>query len=268
MKVTLVDTHNDLDRLFSRLVGIVDRLRGPNGCPWDRKQTPETLKKYLLEEAYEVIEAIDSQDVQEICEEIGDLLFLLIFLAHIYEEKGAFSIKDMLRLCAEKMIRRHPHVFGQAAVACAEEVIAQWQKIKEEESRSKEKKRSAVLGNLPRALPALQRAYRVGERASRVGFDWSSAIDIFPKLEEEILELKEALYSKDETRIKEEIGDLLFTVANISRKLNVNPEESLRQAVDKFVSRFIRMEEHFKAQGKDLREVSLEEMDQVWEKIK
>ncbi len=263
-----IDTHNQIDRLFSRLVEIVIRLRGPNGCPWDRKQTPESLKKYLLEEAYEIIDAIDSSDTQEVCEEIGDLLFLLIFLTYLYEEAGAFSIGEMLRLCADKMIRRHPHVFGQAAVNCAREVIAQWQKIKEEESRSKEKGRSAVLGNLPKTLPALQRAFRVGERASRVGFDWPSAIEIFPKLEEEFLELKEALHDQDERRLKEEIGDLLFTMANLSRKLNINPEEALTQAVEKFIYRFIKMEDYFKSQGKDLREVSLEDMDQVWEEIK
>ena len=255
-------------RLFTRLIEIVARLRAPNGCPWDRKQTPQTLKKYVLEEAYEVVEAIEANDPQEVCEEIGDALFLLIFLAHIYEEKGDFTISEVLRLCAEKMIRRHPHVFGEAAVSSAEEVIDQWQKIKEQESKKKKKKRSKVLGNLPKTLPALQRAFRVGERASRVGFDWSSAEEIFPKLEEEISELKEALHSQDQKRIKEEMGDLLFTLANLSRKLNVNPEEALREAVEKFIERFVQMEKEFKDQGKEWRELSIQEMDQVWEKIK
>lgn len=257
-----------LGELFERLVGIVGRLRAPDGCPWDRKQTPQSLKKYVLEEAYEVIEAIDEGRPQDVCEEIGDALFLLVFVAYLYQEAGKFRLADVLRLCAEKMIRRHPHVFGKAAVESAAEVIDQWQRIKEEEARRKAVERSAVLGNLPKTLPALQRAFRVGERASRVGFDWGSAEEIFPKLEEEIRELREALNTRDKERVTEEIGDLLFTVANLSRKLEINPEEALRQAVEKFTQRFIKMERRLKTAGKDLRAVSLEEMDRVWEEIK
>ena len=257
-----------LGPLFVRLVEIVARLRAPDGCPWDRKQTPETLKKYLLEEAYEVVEAIEKDQPLEVCEEIGDALFLLIFLAYLYEEAGKFRLADVLTLCAEKMIRRHPHVFGEHNLESAEEVVAQWQRIKEKEAQEKGLASSSVLGNLPRNLPALQRAFRVGERASRVGFDWQRPEDLFEKIDEETQELKEALQEGDPAKIKEELGDLLFTLANLSRKLGVNPEEALRDTVEKFVSRFLEMERHFQGQGKDLRELSLAEMDQVWEEVK
>ncbi len=258
----------DLGPLFVKLVEIVARLRAPDGCPWDRQQTPETLKKYVLEEAYEVVEAIEKDEDLEICEEIGDALFLLVFLAYLYQEVGRFGLKDVLTLCAEKMIRRHPHVFGEKPLSEAEEVVAQWQKIKEEEAKKKGLSRSSVLGNLPRTLPALQRAFRVGERASRVGFDWQRAEDLFLKFEEEKEELQRALSTKDREKIKEEIGDLLFTVANLARKLEVNPEEALAQTVEKFIRRFTEMERRLQERGRDLRQTSLEEMDAVWEEIK
>ncbi len=254
--------------LFERLVEIISRLRGPQGCPWDREQTPQSLKKYILEEAYEVVEAIDQGDPVEVCEELGDAIFLLTFVAYLYQEAGDFEVADVLRLCAEKMIRRHPHVFGDTAVANAAEVIAQWQRIKEKEARQKEKDRSAILGNLPKTMPALQRAFRVGERASRVGFDWKEAEELFPKIEEELSELREALAKGERDQVREELGDLLFTVANLARKLGVNPEEALRDNVEKFIHRFRAMEEHFARQGQDLHQVSLEEMDRVWEEIK
>ncbi len=259
---------NRLGELFERLVEIIARLRGPQGCPWDRQQTPQSLKKYVLEEAYEVVEAIDQGDPVEVCEELGDALFLLTFVAHLYQESGDFEVADVLRLCAEKMIRRHPHVFGDAAVANAAEVIEQWQRIKEREALQKEKDRSAILGNLPKTLPALQRAFRVGERASRVGFDWKEAEDIFPKLEEELSELRQALAQGEQAQVREELGDLLFTVANLSRKLGINPEEALRETVEKFIRRFRTLEKYFQQKGEDLHQVSLEEMDRVWEEIK
>ncbi|OAG26692.1 nucleoside triphosphate pyrophosphohydrolase [Thermodesulfatator autotrophicus] len=261
------DKFDELGPLFVKLVEIVARLRGPGGCPWDQKQTPETLKKYVLEEAYEVFEAIGEEPPLAVCEEIGDLLFLLIFIAYLYEEKGEFELAHVLKLCAEKMIRRHPHVFGENALSNPEEVVAQWQKIKEKEAKDKGKK-SSVLGDLPKALPALQRAFRLGERASRVGFDWEKPEELFPKLEEEIREIKEAIAQKDEKSLKEEIGDLLFTVANLSRKLGINPEEALRHSNEKFETRFRSMESHFKEKGKRLKEVSLKEMDAVWEELK
>ncbi|RUM89812.1 MAG: nucleoside triphosphate pyrophosphohydrolase [Thermodesulfatator sp.] len=253
--------------LFERLLQIVARLRGPEGCPWDRQQTPESLKKYLVEEAYEAYEAVEEKRPEEVREELGDLLFLLLMIAYIYEEEGAFRISEMLELCAEKMIRRHPHVFGQEQARDAEEVLKRWQVVKAQEAREKDAEHS-VLGNLPRSLPALQRAYRLGERASRVGFDWGSAEEVFPKLHEEWQELEEALRAGDKTRVAEEIGDLLFTVANLARKLEVNPEEALKKTLLKFEERFRAMEKTFQEQGRKLSEVSLSEMDALWEKLK
>ncbi len=248
---------------FSSLYEIIETLRGEGGCPWDRKQTPETLKKYLIEEAYEAYEAISKGLANEVKEELGDLLFLLLFIVYLYEEKGDFTLRDLLYLTFQKMIRRHPHVFGEEVAKSAEDVLSKWQKIKEREGKS-----DSVLGNIPRSLPALQRAYRIGERAGRVGFDWKNPEDLFPKLEEEIKELKEALGKGEKEKISEELGDLLFTVANLSRKLGINPEEALKATLDKFERRFKEMEKIVKEKGLSLENLSLEEMDLLWEKIK
>ncbi len=256
-----------LGEAFERLVAIVARLRGPDGCPWDRKQTPESLKKYLIEEAYEAYEAIGEDLPEKVQEELGDLLFLLLMVAYIYQEKRIFDMESMLTLCAEKMIRRHPHVFGEEKARTAEEVLARWQKIKEKEARQKEEV-SSVLGNLPRSLPALQRAYRLGERASRVGFDWPNPEEVWPKLEEEMRELQEALQANQRERLEEELGDLLFTVANLARKCGLNPEEALQKSLDKFQKRFLAMEKALQEAGRDIRSVSLEEMDSIWEALK
>lgn len=252
-------TKADLTSLYE----IISVLRGEGGCPWDKKQTPETLKKYLIEEAYEVYEAITKGGIEEIEEELGDLLFLILFVIFLYEEKGAFTLKDLVYLTFQKMIRRHPHVFGEDEVKSAEEVLSKWQKIKEKEGKS-----DSVLGNIPRSLPALQRAYRIGERAERVGFDWKEPEEIFPKLEEEIKELKEALSKGQKEKISEEMGDLLFTLANLSRKLGINPEEALKFTLDKFERRFKEMEKNLKEQGLSFEKLNLEELDRIWEEIK
>ncbi|MGC9017126.1 MAG: nucleoside triphosphate pyrophosphohydrolase [Caldimicrobium sp.] len=248
---------------LTSLYEIIKTLRGEGGCPWDRKQTPETLKKYLIEEAYEVYEAITTGSEEEIEEELGDLLFLLLFIIFLYEEKGAFSLKDLVYFTFQKMIRRHPHVFGEDEAKSAEEVLSKWQKIKEKEGKS-----DSVLGNIPKSLPALQRAYRIGERAGRVGFDWKTPEEILPKLEEEIKELKEALLRGEKDRISEELGDLLFTIANLSRKLGINPEEALKFTLDKFERRFKEMEKIIKGQGLSFENLSLEEMDRIWDEVK
>ncbi|WP_456432431.1 nucleoside triphosphate pyrophosphohydrolase [Thermosulfuriphilus sp.] len=253
---------------FESLVDIVRRLRAPDGCPWDRQQTPSSLKKYLLEEAYEAVEAIDEDNPFHIAEELGDLLFLIIFVAFLYEEEGRFSLSGLLEQTASKMIRRHPHVFGDQRLQNPQEVIENWQRIKEVEARRDENKQASVLGNLPRSLPALQKAYRLGERASRVGFDWSRAEDLWSKVEEELGELKEAFSQGDKGLISAEMGDLLFTLVNLSRHLGINPEEALRETVERFRRRFILMEKIFRSRGEDLRQVSLKEMDAVWERIK
>lgn len=248
---------------FYTLWNIIKVLRSENGCPWDKKQTPQTLKKYLIEEAYEVLEAIEKEKPEEVREELGDLLFLLLFVIFLYEEKNLFTLKDLLYFTAQKMIRRHPHVFGEEVAKSAEEVISKWQKIKK-----KEGKESSILGNIPKSMPALQRAFRLGERAGRVGFDWEKAEDVFEKIEEEIKEIKMSLKTSSEEKLKEEIGDLLFSVANLSRKLNINPEEALKIALNKFENRFKLLEKEVEKKGLSWKSLSIKELDQIWESIK
>jgi MazG family protein len=250
-----------------RLMDIIVRLRAPDGCPWDREQTPSTVKKYVLEEAYELSDAMGVGNAQEVAEELGDVFFMLLFVAQMYEEAGLFSLEQALDAVGNKMVRRHPHVFGDLDVADSEEVTANWQVIKAEESKEKGRRHS-VLGNLPNALPALQKAFRVGERASRVGFDWAAADDVWAKLAEEERELRDALKVGSREVVKREIGDLLFTIANMARLLTINPEDALRDAVDRFVRRFKAMEEVIGSRGQDLAECTLEEMDGVWSEVK
>jgi tetrapyrrole methylase family protein/MazG family protein/ATP diphosphatase len=248
---------------LSSLYEIVEALRGERGCPWDRKQTPQSLKKYLLEETYEVLEAIEKGSPEEVKEELGDLLFLVLFIIYLFEEAGAFSLKDLAYLTFQKMIRRHPHVFGEEEAKSAEEVLSNWQKIKMREGKG-----DSVLGNIPKSLPALQRAFRLGERAERVGFDWENPQDVLPKVYEELKELEEAIHREEKSHIHEEMGDLLFTLANLSRKLKLNPEEALKAALEKFEKRFKEMEGRIKERGQSLQDLSLEEMDAIWEELK
>ena len=252
---------------FLLLMEVLHRLRAPDGCPWDREQTPETIKKYILEEAYELIEAVERGGAMDVCEELGDLFFLLLFLSDLYEEKGAFTLKDVMKKIREKMIRRHPHIFGDVRVKDASDVIANWQTIKGREAESKGKRKS-VLGNLPRSLPSLQRAYRIGERASRAGFDWQDAQGVLKKLEEEIQELKAIMDRDDQAQIEDEMGDLLFAAANLSRKLGINPEDTLKKGLDKFSSRFFMLEDEVEALGKRVFELSPQALDNIWEKVK
>lgn len=242
---------------------IIKALRGEKGCPWDKKQTPETLKKYLIEETYEVLEAIEKGEPNEIREELGDLLFLVLFIIYLYDEKNFFKLEELLYYTSQKMIRRHPHVFGEEKVKSAEEVVTSWQKIKEKEGKG-----SSVLGNIPKSLPALQRAYRIGERAERVGFDWEKPEEVLEKFEEELQEIRELLKTGKKEKLKEEIGDLIFTIANFSRKLNFNPEEALKLALNKFEKRFNLLEEELKRRNLNWEKLSLKELDQIWEEIK
>ncbi len=252
---------------FSDLLDVLKRLRAPNGCPWDRQQTPETIKKYMIEEAYELYEAISNNESQEVKEELGDLFFLLLFLADLYEEKGEFSLNAALKEIKDKMIRRHPHIFGDVKINGAEDVVTNWQAIKGKEAKEKGKKKSA-LGNLPLALPALQRAFRLGERAGRVGFDWKDEKGVLKKLEEEIDELKIALAEEKKEKIEDELGDLLFTVSNLSRKLGFNPEDTLKKALNKFVKRFHKMEDAISKDGKEMAELDIETLESYWQKAK
>ena len=243
---------------------IISILTGEKGCPWDKKQTPMSLRKYLVEEAYEAYDAIEQGNKEEIREELGDLLFLLLFIIFLYEKSGAFTLKELFYFTAQKMIRRHPHVFGDDVAKTAEEVLKKWQKMKKEEGKT-----SSILGELPKSLPALQKAFRIGERASRVGFDWEKPEEVFPKLQEEIEELKKAYYNQQsKEKLKEEIGDLIFTIANLSRKLDINPEDALRLALDKFVNRFKLLEKEVEKRGKSFIEMDIKELDKIWEEIK
>ena len=264
--MTLSNTNEILNEI-KQLIEVLNRLRAPDGCPWDREQTPDTIKKYILEEAYELYEAIEKRDPSEVEEELGDLFFLLLFLADLYEEKGLFKFSSSLSKIREKMIRRHPHIFGNIKVDGAQDVINNWQAIKGEEAKEKGKKKS-ILGNLPLALPALQRAFRLGERASRVGFDWKDEKDVFEKLNEEIEELKEAISKGDENKIQDELGDLLFTCANLSRKLGFSPEDTLKLSLNKFVKRFHKMEEEIAKDGMEISELDIDTLERYWQSIK
>ncbi len=254
------------EKSFQDLVELMRRLRDEGGCPWDKEQTHQSLKPYLVEETYEVIDAIDENDTDALKEELGDLLFQIFFHSQIAGEKGEFDIGGVMKACLDKMTSRHPHVFGEERLRTAEEVIKMWNKIKMEEKKDEEEK--SVLGTLPKHLPALQKAHKIQKKASRVGFDWERVEDVIAKVEEELEEVKEAMVQGSYEDIEEEIGDLLFAAANLSRFLKVSPEEALHKTVKKFIRRFRRIESELAARGKDIEECSLEEMDMIWEASK
>lgn len=247
---------------FERLKAIVERLRSKEGCPWDRKQTPRSLQPYLLEETHEVLEAIDRGDYQRLREELGDLLLQIVMQAQIASEEGHFDIDRVVEDICEKLIRRHPHVFGQVKVRGEEEVLHNWEEIKKGEGKG------SVLDGVPRELPALLRAYRIQEKASRVGFNWSNVEEVLVKVEEELDELKAASRFPDLETLEDELGDLLFSLVNLARFLKVNPEEALRRTIDKFISRFKYVEQEIGKRGEDLNSVTLEEMDRLWNEAK
>ena len=251
---------------FSRLVALMARLRGPGGCPWDRKQTPASLRPFLVEECYEVVDALEEEDPAKVREELGDLLFQIVFHARIAEEEGRFDMADVIDGIHEKMVRRHPHVFGSASAATDTEVLANWEEIKKREKGGDE--RRSVLEGVPRNLPSLLRAHRLQEKAARVGFDWSHLNEALPKLDEELAEFREALGSGDAAKVEEELGDVFFTLVNLSRFLGVDPEEALRKTISKFIHRFRSIEEQAAANGKQLSDMTLDEMEAVWQKAK
>ncbi len=251
---------------FSDLVELMAKLRSPDGCPWDRKQTPESLKPFLVEECYEVVDALDEGSPGKVKEELGDLLFQIVFHARIAEERGQFTIRDVIAANVEKMIRRHPHVFGDARLSTDKEVLANWEEIKKKEKGYEDRK--SVLEGVPRHLPSLLRAHSLQERAARVGFDWSRIDEALPKLDEEMAEFKESLKKEDSAGIEEELGDIFFMLVNISRFLGVNPEEALRKTISKFIQRFRYIEEHAADAGKSLNDMTLDEMEQLWQESK
>lgn len=249
---------------FVQLVKIMERLRSDNGCPWDKVQTKKTIIPFIIEEAYEVIESLNNQDTEGTKEELGDLLFQIIFHAQIAKERGEFDIYDVIKTIGEKMISRHPHVFGNLKYETPEEVLKQWNERKFEEGKFTQ----SILNGIPIALPSLLKALKVQKRVARVGFDWDNPIDVITKLEEEVKELKEAILSGNVQDIEGEIGDCLFTVVNISRFLKVNPEEALRATVARFSSRFRYIEQKTRESGRDLKDMTLSEMNSLWEEAK
>lgn len=248
-------------RSFDDLVQLMTRLRGPDGCPWDRKQTLPDLKPYVIEEAYEVVDAIDRNDRAALLEEIGDFLLEAVFITEITREEGSFDVYDSIAAIHDKLVRRHPHVFGDVEAKDAEQVLVNWEKLKQDERKAENK---SLLAGIPQSMPALLKASRLTEKAARVGFDWRRTEDVFDKVDEEIAELRDAVASGDISHVHEEIGDLLFTVANIARKVNVNPEEALQSANRKFMSRFQAMESRVES----FEGMSLEEMDKLWDDAK
>ncbi len=254
---------------IDELIEITARLRGENGCNWDKKQTYESLKEFIIEEAYEVVDAVESKNFEHMKEELGDLLFNIIFYAQIATEDNKFTIADVAKDISEKLIRRHPHVFNVPANLTPDEVLANWNKIKQQEKMNNPKPDS-VLDGIPKSLPSILRAEKLQKSAAKVGFDWANVEDVKDKLQEEIDELYEEIKSnnQDSNKVEDELGDVLFSVINLSRFLKISPEVALNRANLKFTSRFQFIEKEVNAQNKKLEEMTLEEMDKIWDKAK
>ena len=249
---------------LQKLLNIMEKLRDENGCPWDKEQTRDSLKPFILEEAYELIDAIDEGDPEQIKEELGDLLFQIVFQCQVAKEKKEFEISDVIKKIGAKMIARHPHVFGKADYRTKDEVLEHWGKQKKIEGKQK----VTILEGIPRTLPSLLRAHHLQDRAARVGFDWTKIEDVLIKLDEEIKEFKKALAEKRRREAEDELGDLFFMLVNISRFIGVNPENALRKTIAKFISRFRFIETKAAELGKKISCMSLEEMDKLWEEAK
>ncbi|MBI2920484.1 MAG: nucleoside triphosphate pyrophosphohydrolase [Planctomycetes bacterium] len=247
---------------YDRLVDVMRRLLGSGGCPWDREQTPDSIRPFLLEEAYEVLAGLDEKNPAVVKEELGDLLYQVVFLGALFEKTGAFTGADVVNGIADKLVRRHPWVFGDASVADSRDALANWEKLKTQERRGT--KKDSVLDGVPADLPALLKAARLSSKAARVGFDWPDVGAVLEKLDEEVRELREALKGGDPSRLEDEMGDLFFTLANMARKMNVDPESALRRTNDKFMKRFRYVEKALRAQGKAPESATLEEMEALW----
>lgn len=253
--------------LFERILDIMRRLRGPGGCPWDREQTSISLKPYLIEEAHEVLEALEAADPGALCEELGDLLFQVVFHAELAHEKGEFEMADVLARLGEKMVSRHPHVFGDATVDSPGQALAQWEAIKQREAAAAGRRRSVIAG-VPRALPSLLRAQRIQSKAARVKFDWPDARAAWAKVEEEAREAASTLNADNRARLQEELGDLLFSVVNVARLSGIDAEEALQGAIEKFRIRFTTMEDDLIARGTSVTSASPEELERSWDAVK
>src|SRR6476659_5979404 len=259
----------DAGSAFQTLVDIMARLRGPQGCPWDREQTLASLRAFLLEETHEVLDAIDRGDADALRGEIGDLIFEGVFLAQVCADAGLFTVADSLRAINAKLIRRHPHIFDPDGrpLETPGEVHQQWEQIKAKEQSDAGERRS-VLRGLPKSLPSLLRAYEIGTRVAAVGFDWAKTDQVIDKIEEEVAELRAAAASEGPLRTEEEMGDLLFSIANLARKLGIDPESALRKANVKFTQRFTALEDNLHARGHSVHQATLEEMEEEWGRVK
>lgn len=255
---------SDIAEKFIALTEIVTRLRAPDGCPWDRKQTPQTFKGYLVEETHELLEAINDGPPDHVCEELGDLLFQVLFLCNLYQEKEHFTLTEVIDSISAKMVRRHPHVFGEEIISSEQEQRQRWQSIKEQENRKKSGTPLHPMDGVPSSLPALLRAQRVAERAAGTGFDWPDAASAFAKIEEELGELKEALARKQHQESADEFGDLLFALAVFGRKIRMNGEETLHRATGRFISRFKAMETLLHGEGRRISDLETEELLAAW----
>ena len=254
---------------FERLVEIMRRLRAPDGCPWDREQTHETLKPYLIEEAYEVLDAIDGGNDANLAAELGDVLLQVVFHAQMASEEGRFDVEDVSRAIVEKLERRHPHVFGDVRADTPEAVVENWEAIKEAEKQEKDDQSKGLLDDVPRHLPALLRAENLQRKAARVGFDWDKLEEVTTKAKEEVAEFIETLDREDSPeRVREELGDLLFSIVNVARFVGVSPEDALTRTNQKFISRFQYIERKLEQQGTSPAEATLEQMDVLWEEAK
>lgn len=248
------------------LVKVMERLRGPNGCPWDKKQTHESLMQYLVEESYEVLEAIEEKDMEKLCEELGDVLLQVVFHSRIAMESGKFDIYDVTDSITQKMINRHTHIFGEDVCNTADEVLGNWEEIKRKEQQHKTI--TDVLKHVPKHMPALMRSYKVQDKAARVGFDWDSIEGAIFKVNEELQEFREVYKSEEYGKIIEELGDLLFAVVNVCRFAKVMPEFALHSTTEKFIKRFEYIEKKAIEKGKELEEMTLNEMDALWNEAK
>ncbi len=247
---------------FDELLNIIRKLRGKDGCPWDKKQDAESLIPYFIEEVYEVIDAIDKKDYKSLSKELGDVMLHVGFQLILAEEKNKFTPKDSLQSIINKMISRHPHVFGDKKFSSQKELLNHWENQKFVEGRKK------ILDGIPETLPSLHKALRIQEKVATVGFEWENITDVEEKIDEEIAELKEAIKRENANEIEEEFGDLLFTLVNISRYIKVNPDEALRKSTNKFMQRFNKLEKYFNDKKIDLKSVNLEELDMIWQKVK
>ncbi|GMR05052.1 MAG: nucleoside triphosphate pyrophosphohydrolase [Thermodesulfobacteriota bacterium] len=248
---------------FEALKRLMERLRADNGCPWDRAQTLGSLTPFIIEEAYEVVSAIDSGSTEDIREELGDLLFQVVFAARVAEEADEFDVEDVIKTLIEKMVRRHPHVFGDKKADTPEEVLVHWAEIKKGEHKG-----GGVLSGVPEAMPALLRAHKISKKAAKAGFDWKDIEGVLDKVTEELSEFSEAIRSKDPSKVEEELGDLLFTIVNAARFLEVSPEEALRKTIGKFMRRFHHIEKSLSERGAGLSTATTEEMEGLWEEAK